>query len=65
MYAQTIFLDYDTAIVEASVGKELSSTSYCWKTLMKNGVSVSNGSDSPVELPDVMAGMQRAVSKKI
>lgn len=32
---------------------------------MKNGVSVSNGSDSPVELPDVMAGMQRAVSKKI
>lgn len=31
---------------------------------MKNGVSVSNGSDSPVELPDVMTGMQCAVTRK-
>ncbi len=64
VYVQTIFLDYDTAIVEARVGKELASTSYSWKTLMKKGVSVSNGSDCPVELPDVMAGMQCAVTRK-
>ncbi len=64
IYAQTIFLDYDINIVEARVGKELASTSYCWKTLMKNGVSVSNGSDCPVELPDVMAGIQCAVTRK-
>ena len=64
VYAQTIFLDYDIHIVEARVGKELASTSYCWKTLMKNGVSVSNGSDCPVELPDVMAGIQCAVTRK-
>ena len=64
VYAQTIFLDYDINIVEARVGKELARSSYCWKTLMKNGVSVSNGSDSPVELPDVMAGIQCAVTRK-
>ena len=64
VYAQTIFLDYDINIVEDRVGKELASTSYAWKTLMKNGVSVSNGSDSPVELPDVMAGIQCAVTRK-
>ncbi len=64
VYAQTIFLDYDSVIVEARVGKELASTSYSWKTLMKDGVSVSNGSDCPVELPDVMAGMQCGVTRR-
>lgn len=64
VYAQSIFLDYDINIVEERVGKKLAATSYCWKTLMKNGVSVSNGSDSPVELPDVMAGIQCAVTRK-
>jgi predicted amidohydrolase YtcJ len=46
------------------VGKELAKTSYCWKTLMDQGVTVSNGSDAPVELPDVMAGIQCAVTRK-
>ena len=64
IYAQTIFLDYDIHIVEERVGKELASTSYCWKTLMKDGVSVSNGSDCPVELPFVMGGIQCAVTRK-
>ena len=31
---------------------------------MKKGVTVSNGSDAPVELPDVMAGIQCAVTRK-
>ncbi len=64
VYAQTIFLDYDIHIVEPRVGKELAATSYRWKTLMNKGVSVSNGSDCPVELPDVMAGIQCAVTRK-
>ena len=64
VYAQSIFLDYDIHIVEARVGKELASTSYCWKTLMNKGVTVSNGSDCPVEWPDVMAGIQCAVLRK-
>ena len=63
IYAQSIFLDYDNHIVEKRVGKELAATSYHWKTLMDNGVSVSNGSDCPVELPDVMTGMECAVTR--
>ena len=31
---------------------------------MKGDISVSNGSDCPVELPDVMAGLQCAVTRK-
>ena len=63
VYAQSIFLDYDLHIVHARVGEELASSSYSWKTLMNNGVTVSNGSDCPVELPDVMAGIQCAVTR--
>ena len=63
VYAQSVFLDYDNHIVEARVGKKLASTSYSWKTLMKNGVTVSNGSDAPVEIPDVMKGIECAVTR--
>ena len=63
VYAQSIFLDYDIHIVEARVGSVLASTSYSWKTLMNQGVTVSNGSDSPVEQPDVMAGIQCTVTR--
>ena len=63
VYAQSIFLDYDNQIVEKRVGKDLASTSYSWKTLMKNGVSVSNGSDCPVEVPDVLKGMQCGITR--
>lgn len=64
VYVQSIFLDYDIHIVEERVGQKLASTSYSWKTLFDNGVSVSNGSDCPVELPDVLAGIQCAVTRK-
>lgn len=64
VYAQSIFLDYDINIVKERVGEAMAQTSYCWKTLMKNGVTVSNGSDAPVELPHVMAGIQCAVTRK-
>jgi len=63
VYAQSIFLDYDLHIVEDRVGKELTQSSYSWKTLMNQGVSVSNGSDCPVELPNVMGGIQCAVTR--
>ena len=63
VYAQSVFLDYDNHIVEARVGKKRAASSYSWKTLMDTGVSVSNGSDCPVELPDVMKGVQCAVTR--
>ena len=63
VYAQCIFLDYDMHIVVQRVGDELASTSYSWKTLMNRGATVSNGSDCPVELPRVLAGIQCAVTR--
>ena len=64
VYAQSIFLDYDLHIVEARCGAELAQSSYSWKTLMEKGCTVSNGSDCPVEQPDVMAGIQCAVTRR-
>ena len=64
IYAQSIFLDYDTHIVHERVGDELARTSYSWKTLMDLGATVSNGSDCPVEVPDVLAGIQCAVTRQ-
>lgn len=64
VYAQSIFLDYDIHIVKERVGEKLASTSYSWKTLMNDGVTVSNGSDCPVELPDCLKSMQCAVTRK-
>lgn len=63
VYAQSIFLDYDNHIVEKLVTPALARTSYRWKTLMRSGVRVSNGSDCPVEPPDVMKGIQCAVTR--
>ena len=64
IYAQSIFLDYDTHIVKERVGEDLAASSYRWKTLMRRGLTISNGSDCPVELPHVMAGIQCAVTRK-
>lgn len=63
VYAQSIFLDYDNHIVQRLLPPELAESSYSWKTLLRSGVSVSNGSDCPIELPDVMAGIECAVTR--
>ncbi len=63
IYAQSVFLDYDSNIVEDRVGKDMASTSYNWKTLMKAGLTVSNGSDAPVEIPDALKGIECAITR--
>ena len=63
IYAQSIFLDYDNHIVERRAGKQLAQSSYSWKTLINKGVTVSNGSDAPVEIPDVLKGIECAVTR--
>lgn len=63
VYAQSVFLDFDNHIVNKLIDPETASTSYNWKTLMNMGVSVSNGSDCPVEVPDVMRGIECAVTR--
>lgn len=64
IYAQSIFLDYDSRIVKDRVGEKTASTSYSWKTLMKMGATVSNGTDCPVELPFALGGIQCAVTRQ-
>jgi len=62
-YIQPIFLDYDITMVESRVGKEKAQKTYAFKTLYQKG-HASGGSDCPVELPDVMKGIQCAVTRK-
>lgn len=62
-YVQTIFIDYDSKIVEERLGKELANTSYQFKYLYEN-TTLSNGSDCPVENPDVMLGIQLALTRQ-
>lgn len=61
-YIQSIFLDYDSKMVESRVGKERAGETYQFKTLFHMG-SASNGSDCPVETPNVMKGIQCAVTR--
>lgn len=61
-YIQPIFLDYDITMVESRVGKEKAQTSYAFKTLYDNGGC--GGSDCPVELPNVLNGIQCAITRR-
>lgn len=63
-YIQSIFLDADAPIVEKRVSHELAATSYQAASYLTKGISLSNGSDAPVELPRVMAGIQAAVTRR-
>lgn len=64
VYAQSIFLDYDIRIVNSRVGEEPASSSYNWKKLLNEGVSVSNGTDCSVELPFALGGICCAVTRR-
>ncbi|MBO7703383.1 MAG: amidohydrolase [Solobacterium sp.] len=61
-YFQSLFIDTDAPILEARVGKERAETSYPFGTLYRS-VTASNGSDAPVETPDVLKGIQLAVTR--
>ena len=64
VYAQSIFLDYDIHILPLRISEKLAESSYNWKTLMKKGATVSNGTDCPVELPFALGGIQCAVTRR-
>ena len=61
-YIQSIFLDYDTQIVRPRLG-ERANEAYPARSLLKKGITFSNGSDCPVELPFALAGIQCAVTR--
>ena len=64
IYAQSVFLDTDIRFVKKRLSDNLINTSYSWKTLVDGGPIVSNGSDSPVEIPDVLKGIQCATTRR-
>ena len=61
-YVQPVFIDYDNHIVESRVDPETVKTSYNFKTL-NTYTSMSSGSDCPVEYPDVLKGIQLAITR--
>jgi len=61
-YIQPIFLDYDTQIVHERLGSR-ADDAYLAASLRHTGVSISGGSDSPVEPPDVLEGIQCAMTR--
>lgn len=61
---QPIFIDYDMNIVKSRVGKELSETSYAWKTMIDKGIHASFGTDCPVESFNTMPNIYSAVTRK-
>ncbi|MBQ7137645.1 MAG: amidohydrolase [Clostridia bacterium] len=63
-YVQTIFIDYDSHIVHERAGEELAGTSYAFRTMQEMNISVSNGTDCPVENPNPMRGLQCAVTRQ-
>ena len=63
-YIQPIFIDADMNIIAERVGEAHAKECYNWKAMEDLGIRVSGGSDCPVEQPDVMAGIQCAVTRK-
>jgi len=61
-YIQSIFLDYDTTIVYSRLGSR-ADEAYPAASLLASGVTLSGGSDSPVEPPNVLLGLQCAVTR--
>lgn len=62
-YIQSAFIEDDAPILESRVEKTRADTSYPYATLF-HSVNTSNGSDAPVTEPDVMKGIQLAVTRK-
>lgn len=60
-YIQSCFIDYDSKIVKDRVGDK-ANTSYAFKTLY-DSVTVSNGSDSPVESLNCFTGIECAITR--
>ncbi|MBQ2991087.1 MAG: amidohydrolase [Clostridia bacterium] len=62
-YIQPVFLDYDTQIVYDRLGSRADDAYPC-RSFSRLNVTFSSGSDCPVEQPDVLKGIQCAVTRK-
>lgn len=62
--AQPIFIDYDMKVLETLCGPELAATSYNFGSLLRRGVHLSYGTDSPVEDCNPFPNLYMAVTRK-
>ena len=63
-HLQPIFIDTDQHIVPLRVGEERAKTSYCWRTIVTEGIPYAFGSDSPVCTSEVTKGIYCAVTRR-
>ncbi len=61
-YIQSLFINGDAVFYEKRVG-DTARTSYPFASLYR-GTTTGNGSDAPVEIPDVLKGIYLAVTRK-
>ena len=62
-YFQSLFIDDDAPILSKRVGDERAASCYPFRSLSES-VIAANGSDAPVETPDVLKGIQLAVTRQ-
>lgn len=53
----------DRLMAEARLGPDRLTGAYAWRSMLSNGGRLAFGSDAPVELPDVFAGIAAAISR--
>lgn len=63
VHFQSEFLDYHCRIAELRLGDRVKDA-YAWKRMKDFGIPVSNSSDSPVEIPSPLRGIQLAVTRQ-
>ena len=62
-YYQSLFIDVDANMLNTRIDSSLRKTSYPYKTLFENTLC-ANGSDAPVETPNVLKGIYLAVTRQ-
>ncbi|NVD45481.1 amidohydrolase [Qipengyuania atrilutea] len=60
---QPVHQTSDRLMAEARLGADRLDGAYAWKSIADTGAVLVFGSDAPVELPDVLAGMAVAISR--
>ncbi len=61
---QPKFITTDMRWAQDRVGAQRMRSSYAWRTMLKAGIPMAGGSDSPVEPPDTIFGIYAAVTRK-
>jgi predicted amidohydrolase YtcJ len=61
---QPVHQTSDRLMAEARLGPSRLAGAYAWRTMLKNGVPLAFGSDSPVEAPEPFVGIAVAISRR-